>query len=120
MRTKVREISHKGQSSTVEWEDSSGYLNRTIVPTSEIIKENGEFFVEDVEDGYPYGVEWELLIHTQFGPKGIADLLRRNNIWTFEDYARNSAVVTSAFNQACAANLGQFKQAVLSKGKGTQ
>lgn len=118
MKTQVRKISHKGQSSIVEWEDGSGFLHRSVFPSSEIVEENNNFFVEDVEDGYPDGTDWESLIHTQIGPKGIADLLRRNGIWTLEDYAMNSAVVTSVFNQACTANLQHFKEAVLRYGKG--
>jgi hypothetical protein len=117
LKTKVREVSHKGSSSVVEWEDDSGNLNRSILPSTEIIKENGELFVEDVEDGYPYGVDWESLIHTRVGPKGIANLLRKNGIWDLEDYAQNTRVVTSVFNEACTANLQQFKEAVLRHGK---
>jgi hypothetical protein len=47
------------------------------------------------------------------GPKAIADSLRKNGIWTLEDYAQNSATVTAVFNGACSANLQQFKDAVL-------
>lgn len=117
MRTKVRKVSHKGQSSVVEWSDDSGYIRRVIVPSDQIVKENDELFVEDVEDGYPYGAEWETLIHTKVGPKGIADLLRKRGIWTVEDYANNTAVVTSVFNEACSANLQGFKEAVLRQGR---
>lgn len=117
MRTKVREIFHKGASSVVEWEDSAGNLNRSILPTTELVRENGEMFVEDVETGQPYGENWEELIRTKIGPKGIANLLRRNGIWTLEDYAENTRVVTSVFNEACSANLQQFKDAVLEHGK---
>lgn len=113
MKTEVRKIFHKGQSSVVEWTDDSGNTRRVVVPSGEVIQENGTVVVEDVEDGYAYGVEWEKLIHTRMGPKAIADVLRKNGIWTLEDYAMNSAAVTAAFNEACSANLQQFKEAVL-------
>ena len=114
MKTLVRKIFHKGQSSVVEFTDDAGDNKRVVVPSSEVIKEkDGTFVVEDVEDGYGYGVEWEKLIHTRMGPKGIAEALRRNGIWTLEDYANNTAAVTAAFNEACSANLQQFKEAVL-------
>lgn len=117
MRTKVREVSHKGLSSVVEWEDDSGNLQRSVLPSTQLIKENGEVFVEDVEEGQSYGADWEDFIHTKIGPKGIASLLRKYGIWTLEDYARNTAVVTSVFNEACSANLQSFREAVLRQGK---
>lgn len=114
MRTTVREVSHKGSSSTVEWTDEQGYLRRSIVPSDEIVTEkDGTFYVDDVDEGYVYGVDWESLIHTRVGPKAIAELLRKNGIWTLEDYFSNTAVVTSVFNEACSANHQQFKEAVI-------
>lgn len=111
-RTKVRLILNKGLSSVVEWEDSSGNINRSIFPSSELVHENSEVFVENVEEGQSYGVDWEKFIHTQIGPKGIASLLRKHGIWTLKDYAENTAVVTSVFNEACSANFQHFKEAV--------
>lgn len=114
MKTIVKKISHKGASSTIEWTDSQGHLNRAIVPSDELVAEaDGTFTIEDAEEGYPYGVEWESLIHTKMGPKAIGDLLRKNGIWTLEDYLNNSRTITSVFNEACSANLQQFKEAVL-------
>lgn len=117
MRTEVREIFHKGSSSVVEWQDDSGNVNRSIFPSTELVRENNLVFVEDVEEGQPYGVDWEEFIHTKIGPKGIASLLRKNGIWTFEDYARNTRVVTSVFNEACSTNLQHFRETVLRQGK---
>jgi hypothetical protein len=114
MRTQVREVFHKGSSSTVEWTDDLGYLRRVVVPSDQVVEEkDGTLYVDDIEDGYPAGVDWENLIHTRMGPKAIAETLRRNGIWTLEDYARNTATVTAAFNEACSTNLQQFKDAVL-------
>lgn len=113
MKTVVRELSHKGSSSIVEWA-VDGVLRRVVVPTDIIVQEaNGDLTVEDIEEGQPYGVAWEELIRTKMGPKGIADLLRKNGIWTLEDYFNNTRAVTSAFNEACSLNLQQFKEAVL-------
>lgn len=113
-KTVVREVFHKGSSSTVEWTDSAGNINRVVVPSDEVVKEkDGTFSVEDVEEGYAYGVDWEKLIHTRMGPKAIADLLRKNGIWTLEDYFNNTATVNSVFREACSANLQQFNEAVI-------
>lgn len=112
MRTKVTEVSHKGMSSLVEWVDDQGNLNRSIVPTDVVVLENGETFVDSPEEGAPYGEEWEELIRAKLGPKGIASLLRQRGIWTYEDFLRNTATVTSVFNEACSVNLQVFREAV--------
>lgn len=117
MKTKVTEVFHKGSSVVLEWVDDSDNVKRVIFPEDELIKENGEIFVENVEEGHPYGVDWESYIRTKIGPKGIADLLRKNGIWTFEDYSQNTRVVTSVFNEACSANLQSFRESVLKQGK---
>lgn len=116
-RTKVREVFHKGSSSVVEWLDAAGNVKRSTLPSTEIIQEKGELFVEDIEDGQPYGMNWESLIHTKMGPKAISDLLHKHGIWTLEDYAQNTRVVTSVFNEACSANLQSFRENVLRYGK---
>lgn len=114
MKTVVREIFSKGPSSVVEAVDSDGVPHRFVVPSTLVVKEaNGELTVEDIEEGQPYGVAWENLIHTRLGPKGIADLLRKNGVWTLEDYFNNTRDVSSTFNEACTVNLQQFKEAVL-------
>jgi hypothetical protein len=112
LRTKVTEVSHKGTSSLVEWVDDNGNLNRAIVPTDEVVLEDGEAFVNSPEEGAPYGEAWEDLIRAKLGPKGIADLLRQRGIWSYDDFLRNSAVVTSVFNEACSINLQAFREAV--------
>lgn len=117
MKTKVKKIFHKGSASVVEWEDSQKYLHRTIIPTTEIVEENGNLFVEDIEDGPEFGMNWESLIQTMIGPKGIADLLRRRGIWTLEDYAANTPTVQSVFNQACSENISRFRENVSKRGR---
>jgi hypothetical protein len=117
MRTLVREIFHKGSVSVVEWRNDNGDVQRVVLPTSELVREHGETFVDDIAEGQDYGVAWEDLIHTKVGPKAIAALLRNAGIWTMEDYARNTRVVTSVFNEACAINFQGFKEAILRQGK---
>lgn len=118
MRTKVKEVSHKGSSSVVEWLDDAGNIYRSIFPTTELIQENDQFYVENVEEGQPYGENWEDLYRTKLGPKGVALLLRKHGIWTLEDYASHTAIVTSVLNQAAAENNQQFRQAVLMRMQG--
>lgn len=113
MRTQVRVVFSKGSSSVVEWVDDSGSVNRSILPSTELIEENGEVFVENVEEGQPYGEDWENYIHTKVGPKGIAALLRKNGIWTREDFDRNTRAVNFSFQEAATANLQAFRDAVL-------
>lgn len=117
MRTKVKKIFHKGSASVVEWEDEDSFIRRSIVPSTEIVEENSELFVEDVGDGPDFGTNWEELISTEFGPKNIADLLRRKGIWTLEDYASNTPVITSVFNEACSKNAQRFRENVSKQGR---
>lgn len=118
MKTKVREIAHKGSSSIIEWVDDAGNVKRSTLPSDEIIYENRETFVKEPDEGAPYGEAWEEMIRTRVGPKGIADLLRKNGIWTLEDYVSNTAVITSVFNEACSQNHQQFREAVLLQVRG--
>lgn len=112
MKTKVKEISHKGTSSVIEWVDEDGDTQRSILPSTELIETDNELYVEDPEQGAIYGAAWEDYIHTKVGPKGIAALLRANGIWTFEDYFNNTAVVNYVFREAASQNLQQFNEAV--------
>lgn len=118
MKTKIREVSHKGSSSIVEWVDGAGNVKRSTLPSDEIIHEKGETFANEPDEGAPYGEAWEEMIHTRVGPKATADLLRKNGIWTFEDYVSNTAVVTAVFNEACSQNHQQFREAVLYQVRG--
>lgn len=113
MRTQIKEISHKGSSSVVEWIDSVGNVNRSVLPSTEIINENGKLYVEDPDEGAFYGVHWESLFSVIIGPKEVAALLRKRGIWTVEDYASNTSVVTNVLNEMCSVNRQQFQEAVL-------
>lgn len=117
MKTEVREIFHKGSQSVVEWKDSNDDFNRAIFPETALIHENGKIFVEAVEEGQPYGVDWADYIHARMGPKVIAAKLRNKGIWTLDDLRQKTPVVTSVFNEAASVNLQSFRDSVLRQGK---
>lgn len=117
MRTEVREVFHKGAQSVVEWQDSEGNIYRSIFPETVLISENGKVFVEAVEEGQPYGIDWEDYIHTKMGPKAIAVKLHNKGIWTLEDFQQKTPVVTSVFNEVASVNLQSFRESVLRQGK---
>lgn len=112
MATEVKEISHKGVSSLIEWTDNNGIINRSIVPRSELTKENGVVLVNNPEEGMPYGEQWEELVNVEVGPQSVASLLRLAGIWTYQDFVNNTATVTGVFNQVCSLNLQNFREAV--------
>lgn len=112
MKVEIKEVSHKGSSSLIEWVDTSGNINRSIVPSSEVIYDGNKVLVDNPDEGAPYGIDWEKLIHIKHGPKAIANLLRQYDIWTLEDYASHTATVTSVLNEACSATHQQFREAV--------
>lgn len=113
MKVSVREVSNKGPSSLIEWEEK-GKLHRANVPTLLLIQENGEIFVEDPEEGAPYGEEWESLL-TSVTPTLVANLLRQHGIWTYEDFLKNTPTVNSVFREACTVSYQKFVQAVHSR-----
>jgi len=115
MKVAVREVSVKGASTLIEWVDDSGNLNRAIVPSEEVSHDTDGVFVNDPDSGAPYGESWEDLVRAKAGPKGIANLLRQKGIWTYEDFLRNTAVVNSAFKEACSLNYQAFVDAVHSR-----
>lgn len=117
MRTEVTEVFHKGAQSVVEWKDSDGNFNRSIFPETALIQENGKIFVEAVEEGQPYGVDWADYIHAKMGPKAIATKLHNKGIWTLSDLQQKTAVVTSVFNEAASVNAQSFRESVLRQGK---
>jgi hypothetical protein len=111
LEIKVRLVSKKGASSLVEWTDAKGYIHRAHVPSSELIKIDQEVFVENPEEGIQYGIDWESFI-PQCDPEEIAQLLRKNGIWTYEDYLTNTPVVNSVFREAATLSLQRFQEAV--------
>ena len=113
MKTEVREVSSKGTSSLIEWVEEDGTVNRTTVPSSQLTKgEDGLVYVNNPDGGAPYGEDWESLIRTKVGPKGIASLLRKAGIWTYEDFLKNTPAVNSVFREACQLNMQAFVDTV--------
>lgn len=112
MRTEVREVSSKGSSSLVEWVDDDGNVNRATVPSTQLYTEEGLVYVNDPENGALYGEDWEGLIRARLGPKGIAGLLRKAGVWTYEDFLNNTSAVNGAFREACQANYQAFVDTV--------
>lgn len=113
MRTLVKVVSSKGPSSLIEWKDGNT-IKRSRVPRFLLIEENGEVFVEEPDEGAPEGEEWEGLIEAP-DPEFVANLLRQNGIWTYEDFLRNTPVVSSVFREACTESYRKFVQAVHSR-----
>lgn len=113
MKVSVREISSKGPSSLIEWKDGET-LRRANVPTLLLSHEDGEVFMEDPDEGAPYGEAWEALIEA-VKPELVATFLRQSGIWTYEDFLKNTPVVSSAFREACTVSYQKFVQAVHSR-----
>lgn len=111
MKIEVREVSNKGSSSLIEWTDEEGHFVRASVPSSQLSYEDGLVFVNNPDSGAPYGEDWETLLRAKVGPKGIASLLRKAGIWTYEDFRNNTAVVNGVFREACGINYGHFVDA---------
>lgn len=117
MKTAVREVFHKGSASVVEWRDADGNVHRSIFPENALIKENGVIYVENVEEGQPYGVAWEDHIQASVTPEDVAAMLRNKGIWTLEDYRNRTLAVTSVFNEVTSMNVQSFRDSVLRQGK---
>lgn len=111
METKVKKVSGKGASSLIEWTDAKGYICRAHVPNSELIKIDQEVYVDNPEEGIQYGMDWENFIPA-IEPEEIAQLLRKNGIWTYEDYLTNTPTVNSVFREAATLCLQRFQETV--------
>lgn len=112
MKVEVREVSSKGSSSLIEWIEDDGTVNRTTVPSTQLSREDGLVFVNNPDGGAPYGEDWEGLIRAKLGPKGIASLLRKAGVWTYEDFLNHTPAVSSAFREACQVNYQAFVDTV--------
>lgn len=112
MKVQVREVSNKGSSSLIEWTDEDGNINRASLPSTQLKNEDGEVFVDNPDSGAPYGEDWESLVRAKLGPKGIASLLRKAGIWTYEDFRNNTAAVNGVFKEACGINYSHFVDSV--------
>lgn len=103
---KVRIVKVMGESAIVEWETDG--LHRCVVPTAMAAP---EMDAETLELGAPYGLQWEDLISLSATPKGIAQALRANGIWTLEDVRNNQKAVFGVIQAAYGLDLAALIQA---------
>jgi hypothetical protein len=82
-RLPVKVVCTKGESSLVEWLDSGGMYRRAYVPISSVA--DGTVSSADLEAGVPYGLPWEKFIKVEATPESLANELRRQGIWEWED-----------------------------------
>ena len=91
-RLPVRVISSAGDSSLVEWLDTDGMYCRVYISLSKV--EEGTVATKDLERGIPYGLPWEEFIEITATQKHIANELRRQGVWCWQDM--NNAALNAA------------------------
>lgn len=94
-RLPVRLVAHKDGSALVEWIDADGMYRRAYVPMDKLDK--GTVASKVLAKGIPHGLPWEKWIEITVTPEQIANELRRQGVWGWEDIT-NAAV--SAANKA--------------------
>lgn len=70
---------------------------RACVPANKVKGNNVDAAV--LEKCSAYGLPWETLLSALPSPDAIANELRRQNIWTADDFRRGRATVTAAFQR---------------------
>ena len=88
----ARLIAHKGDSALVEWMDGDGYLRRAYIPLKQV--RDGAAASKVLDKGIPYGLPWEKWIEVVATPEDIANELRRQGVWCWEDM--NNAALDAA------------------------
>ena len=91
-RLPVRLVGHQGESALVEWLDAGGMYHRVHVPLDKL--EDGTVASKDLERGIPYGLPWEDWIEVQATPEKVANELRRQGVWCWQDV--NNAALAAA------------------------
>ena len=91
-RLPVRLVGHQGESALVEWLDGDGMYRRVHVPLVKL--EDGTVSGKDLERGIPYGLPWEEWIEVQATPEKVANELRRQGVWCWQDV--NNAALDAA------------------------
>lgn len=96
-RLSVRLVGHEGESALVEW-IIEGMYHRVYVPLSKL--KDGTVAVKDLERGIPYGLPWEDWIEIEATPESVANELRRQGVWRWQDIS-NAALdaANRAFNK---------------------
>lgn len=92
----VKVIERQGKAVLVEWIDKDQY-KRATVPGNKL---DGDRCAADVlAQGVAYGVDWETVLSEFPGADVIANELRRQGIWTREDFNRNVTQVRGIINR---------------------
>jgi hypothetical protein len=91
-RLPVRLMAHKDGSALVEWMDESGMYCRVYVPFGKLDK--GTVASKELAKGIPYGLPWEEYIEVTATPEQIANELRRQGVWCWQDI--NNAALSAA------------------------
>ena len=86
----VRIVKHIGESAVVEWTEK-GYLKRVTIPVSKI--EADKVAVSILSAGREYGVPWENVEFQKLVPKNVANTLREEGFWTYDDVPKNPSRV---------------------------
>ena len=88
----VKVISANTDSALVEF-TFGGLFQRATIPVAEI--QDGKAPDEVLLAGIPYGVAWEF-VELSARSIDLANQLRANGVWTYEDAARNPNQIVSA------------------------
>lgn len=92
----IKPIAAKGKSVLVEWIDARGMYRRGFVPVGKVKDQAVD--LADLVKAIPYGLPWEQFIQITATPESIANSLRKQGVWTFEDLSKMNVVMRA--NQA--------------------
>jgi hypothetical protein len=104
---KVHEISHKGKTTLVEWDD--GRMHKVYIPSDTIL--DGEVSSDTLSAGIPFGADFSNLPCVT--PEQLEEMLHRMGIWTAEDVRRKPNDVLLVLQAAYRITLAAFQEAVL-------
>jgi len=102
----VRLVRSNADNAIVEYELNK-VLQRATIPSN--IIEDGKVPEDELQFGIPYGVPWELVKLTA-SSIDLANMLRRMEIWTYEDAMSNPNKVISALQAVYKCDLAQIIQ----------
>lgn len=93
-------IKRKGQALLVEIMDDDGFPSRVIVPARDYQGEHVDLSEEEIDTAIPYGIQWHLeLADVTISAEEMISVLRRYNMWTFEDYRNDPRKVLAVVNE---------------------
>ena len=102
----VRLVRSNADNAIVEYELDK-VLQRATIPSN--IIEDGKVSEDALQYGIPYGVPWEL-VKLSASSIDLANMLRRMEIWTYEDAMSNPNKVISALQAVYKCDLAQIIQ----------